>query len=171
MENKIEVFRKRWDTVTNETLSSVRRQLQNGTFDVSVVNRDFRESCAEWFDGKLAPRIWFQQMEEENSEVAQNFKKYVTGIRIGEVSVLKPAQGWSYVVTALSLPVCYFVLGWLTEMGMVSKAGFTIGFAVVVWYSCQLFVRKKQVSYEEQVVDLYRHQLEEHFKEMMRILS
>lgn len=171
MSNNIDVFKKRWNAVTNETLSSVRRQLQNVVFDNSLVNMDFRDACAEWFDGKLAPHIWFQQLAEEQPEVAQKFKKYVTGIRLNEQSIPQPSQRGSSAVTALALPLCYFVLSKITEMGFVSKSVFSIGTAVLVWYACQSFVKEKQTKYEEQVVDLYRQQLDNHLKEIMLILS
>ena len=171
MGNNIETFQKRWKAVTNETLSSVRRQLANFTFDNSVVNKDFRNSCDEWFDGELAPHIWFEQLAKENSDIAQKFKKYVTGIKISEQTVSKPSQLGSYVITALTLPICYYLLGWMTEMGTISKSVFSIGTAVLVWYTCQSFAIKKKNNYEEQIVDLYRQQLDEHFKKIMNILS
>lgn len=171
MEYNVEVFKKRWDTIINETLSSVRRQLKNFTFDISEVNRDFHRSCAEWFDGKLAPHLWFQRLTEENSEVAQEFRKYVTSIRISEHTVSKPSRSGSYSITALSLPVCYCFLGWISNMGFVSKAVFSIGTAVMVWYICQSSANKKKIDFEKQVVDFYRQQLDHHLNEIMRILS
>ena len=171
MEENIEVFERRWKTVTDETLSSVRRQLANFTFDNSVVNKDFRNSCNEWFDGELAPRIWFKQLSEDNPDVAQNFKNYVTGIRISEQTVSKPSQWEGYVITALTLPICYYLLNWITEWEMISKSILSIGTAVLAWHICQAFAIKKKDIYEEQIVDLYRQQLDEHFKKMMNILS
>jgi Flp pilus assembly protein TadB len=171
MENYVEVFQKRWNTITNETLSSVRRQLKNYTFDISEVNRDFHRSCNEWFDGKLAPRLWYQQLEEENPEVAQEFRNYVTGIKINEQTVNKPSQWGSYVATALSLPACYCLLSLISNMGFVSKAVFSIGTAVLVWYICQSSANKKQTDFEEQIVDFFRQQLDNHLEVIMRILS
>ena len=171
MGKNIEVFKKRWKTVTNETLSSVRRQLTNFTFDNSIVNKDFRNSCAEWFDGELAPHVWFQQLAEDNAEVAQKFKGYVTGIRFCEQHVSKPSQWAGYVITALTLPGCYYVLDWMTEMGAISKIVFSIGTTVLAWYTCQSFAIKKKNIYEEQVVDLYRKQLDEHFNKILNILE
>ncbi|MCH5310400.1 MAG: hypothetical protein J1E57_00305 [Prevotella sp.] len=167
----IETFHKRWNTITNETLSSVRRQLNNVTFDISIVNRDFHSSCGEWFDGNLAPHIWFQQLAKERPELAQKFKAHIASIKISEQSVPKPARWYGYVATALSLPICYYLLCWVSEMGFVSKSVFTIGTAILVWYACQSYIKEKQANYEEKLVDLYRNQLDNHLKEIIRILS
>ena len=168
----MEMFQQRWNTVTTETLSSVRRQLEKDNFDISVVNREFQESCAEWFDGRLAPHIWYKQLEEERSQVAQKFKQYVTSIRIREEAASKPSQVGSYVITALSLPLCYCLINFLSpDMGFISKVVLTIGIAVLVWYICLTIFKNKQTSFEEQIVDLYRQQLEEHLKEIKKILS
>ena len=171
MNKNIDIFQKRWNAVTNETLSSVRRQLQNVTFDHSLVDMDFHSSCSEWFDGKLAPHVWFQQLAEEQPDVAQKFKKYITEIRLHEQSIPQPSQWGSLAVTALMLPLCYLVLSWITEMRFVSKAVFSIGITVLVWYSCQSFVKSKTTMFEEKVVDFYRHQFEEHLREIKKILS
>lgn len=176
MGKNIEVFQRRWKTVTNETLSSVRRQLANFNFDNSVVNKDFGESCAEWFDGELAPRVWFQQLAEEYPEVAQKFKKHVIGIRISKQIVSKPSQWKGYaitfVLTILTLFICYGLLEYFTEMEMINKLILSIVTALLAWNICrQSFVINKENIYKERVVDLYRQQLDEHFKKIMNILS
>lgn len=167
----MDLFLQRWSTITSETLSSVRRQLENGFFDISVVNRDFRSSSVEWFDGKLAPYIWYRQLEEERPEVARKFKTYIMSIRLREHNESKPSQVGHYVITALSLPICYCFLDWITDMGFVSKAVFSIGTAVLTWYTCQSLFKNKNTNFDEQVVDFYRRQFEEHLIEIKKILS
>ena len=62
MENFVTLFNTHWQTVEAETLSAVRRQLAAYRFDLEEVNDSFRKSCDEWFDGKLAPSIWYKNL-------------------------------------------------------------------------------------------------------------
>lgn len=175
MRATMDLFLKRWSTVISETLSSVRRQLEYGIFDISVVNRDFRSSSSEWFDGKLAPYMWYKQLEEERPEIARKFKIYIMNIRIREHNKSKPSQVGHYVITVLSLvlslSISYCFLDRITDMGLVSKAAFSIGTAVLAWYTCQSLFKNKNTNFDEQVVDFYRRQLEEHLIEIKKILS
>lgn len=167
----IEVFQKRWATITNETLSSVRRQVANPYFDNSVINKDFHASCTEWFDGSLAPHIWYQLLEKEYPDVAEKFKRYVLGLKLSEQSISNPPQWISYAGTALSLPICYIAIGWLTNMGFISKAVFSLGIAVMVWYICQSLTKSKHAEFEEQVVNFYKNQLQVYYNNILQILS
>lgn len=171
MEKLLDTFNKRWKTIETETLSSIRRQLAAPVFDISMVNQDFHHACDEWFTGKMAPKIWFSSLEEENPEKAEIFKREVNNLNLVEGQFTKPSKIVSYITTLLSVPVCYFLLDWFTGMETLSKSLFTVGTAVLVWYVTVMIVNKKISSYEEIVVDFYRQQLGKFHAEVRKILS
>lgn len=160
MDSLTQEFLKRWDVVERETLSSVRRQVELPVFDISQVNLDFRRACGEWFDGKLAPRVWYTKFVETNPHDAYVFKNKVENMKLSEVEFSKPPQIISPIATITSLPVCYFMLDRFSEMGILSKSIFTIGIGVLVWYAVQSYIKGKKTSIEDQVVESYKLQLE-----------
>lgn len=167
----IKTFENRWSTVCGETLSAARREFHAYSFDNTAVERAFRSSCSEWFDGSLGPHIWYDDLLTENPEKARRFKEYVSKIQLEHQTFSKPLILVCYAATALSLPVCYFSLDWFTEMGWLSKALTTVGTAVLVWYVCQISVKDKETRLEENIVDSYRNQLHGHLEAIKMILS
>lgn len=167
----IKTFENRWNTVSGETLAAVRRECDAYTFDNTAVERAFRSSCNEWFEGSLGPSLWYDALKAERPDVASKFKEYVGKIHFESQSYTRPSRVGSYVATALSLPVCYFSLDWFTEMGLLSKALTTVGTAVLVWYVCQTLIRNKESRLEESLVDSYLNQLKTHLEAIKKILS
>lgn len=171
MKTNINAFLKRWDILSRETLSAVRSEYNAYSFDIQAVDKAFQRACDEWFDGSLGPSVWYKELSSERPEIARRFKEYVKGIRFTSESISKPSNVWSYVTTLLSLPVCYGLLEWLTEMGRISKVLTTIGTAVLVWYVGETIVKGKRSRIEDQVTEFYRDQLDKHLKAIEEILS
>lgn len=171
MSTNIEKFNRRWETVEKETLSSVRRQFKAHVFDITEVNHDFRMSCNEWFQGKLSASIWYKELMESNSEKASAFKESIAHFELKEAKKSRPNGFWVYLLTLLSLPFVFLVIGYITEWELLGKAVFSIGFSVLVWTACNLKYNTQVGQYEETVVDSYRKQLEEHKKVLNEILS
>lgn len=160
MDNLTKEFQKRWSIVERETLSSVRRQVASPVFDLTQVNSDFHRACGEWFDGKLAPWIWYSKFKEIDPQGAAEFKTKAVSMKLFKVDFSKPASIICPIATIVSLPLCYFLLDRFSEMGILSKSIFTIGTGVLVWYAIQSYIKGKINSIENQVVESYKLQLQ-----------
>lgn len=171
MDEIISKFEKRWDTVSRETLSALRRQFNAYSFDGSEVERAFRRACNEWFDGGLASQLWYDNLAETKPEVAEKFKEYVTHITFEQPTYTKPKRIITYVSTLLSMPLCYYSLDEFTDMGFVSKALTTVGTAVLVWYGVLSIIKGRESKLEEKAVEFYRTQLEKEQEAIKAILS
>ena len=127
MDTNIEKFNKYWETVEKETLSCVRRQMKTRFFDIADVNHDFQRSCSEWFRGKLAPSIWYQELVESHPAKASAFKDCIMRIQLKDVSISRPNGFWTYLLTMLSLPVVFLCLDYVTDWALLGETVFTIG--------------------------------------------
>lgn len=168
--SNVELFDKRWEYIEKVALSSVRRQLKMHSFDLSEVNHDLQKVCNEWFNGNLAPSIWYDDFAQNKPEKAEAFKNYTKGINLNIVERAKPNSLWAYCVTALSLPITYFGIGYITDWELLGKVVCTIGTGVLVWSSCQVKATSLKNEYEEQIVALYHAQLKEHGEKLRHII-
>ena len=171
MEATTAAFEKRWATISRETLAAVRRQYRMPEFDNSAIVKASRNGSDEWFDGELAPHVWYESLEKERPEAAREFRDYVNGIGFTERAFSKPSMLWGWLVTAVSLAACFFLLGWLSDMGFLSRALTAVGTAVLVWYASLTLIRSRDSRIEEEVVDYYRDQLERNLEHIRKILS
>lgn len=170
MDKTIDLFNKRWVDIEKEVLSSVRRQLKAYDFDNSEVNRDFQKSCNEWFNGKLAPSIWFKKFSSLQPEKASSFKSYIENVILEGIEISKPKSLWAYFATALSLPITYGVLDYVTEWEFLSKCVFAIGFAVLLWAGFKSILISKSNKYNDMIVGYYQKQIEKHGDKIRKII-
>lgn len=171
MENFVTLFNTHWQTVEAETLSAVRRQLAAYRFDLEEVNDSFRKSCDEWFDGKLAPSIWYKNLSESQTKCAADFRDQVLAFRLESVKMDKPSTWWAYLFTALSLPATYESVLFLTEWGLLSRLFCTLGIGVLVWSACKVGIVSRKRKFEEQIVGLYKAQLDKQKENLLKILG
>jgi hypothetical protein len=170
MNNNIDHFNKRWTAIEKEVLSSVRRQMKGPSFDNDIISRDYKKACNEWFNGKLAPSIWFKELANSEPDKALAFRDYINSLQLKEKEVSKPNRLWSFFLTVLSVPVTYLVLNQITEWEFWGKSVFSIGFAVLVWTAFQSRFISKSSQYEDSIVDFYHEQLEKHGEMARKIL-
>lgn len=168
--NNLELFDKRWEYIEKVALSSVRRQLEMYSFDLSEVNNDLQRACNEWFSGKLAPAIWYEDFVQNQSQKAKTFKAYAKSIRLNMVEYHKPNSLWAYCVTAVSLPITYFGIGQITSWELLGKVVCSIGTGVLVWSACQAKITSQKNKYEELIVSLYHEQLKEYGEQLRNII-
>lgn len=171
MDNTIELFNKRWNIVEKECLSSVRRQLSYPVFDISMVNNDLQKSCDEWFEGKLAAALWFEELTQSNPNKAHSFCKYVKALRLTEVKMSEPSKAWAYILTAVSLPITYLVTDVVLGWGLMGKIVSSIGISVLVWSASKVKTTSIHNNYEEMVVASIKKQLDEHYLKVKQIIS
>lgn len=171
MNANTEQFFSRWVKIEKETLSSVRRQLKNYTFDISSINADFQTSCNEWFTGSLAPSLWFTNLTERNPTVAQDFQHYVREIQLECQKPSSPNRLWIYVITAISLPLTYGVLALITDWWTIGKLAFSIGIATLTLVVCQTLYQKRIDSYHNKIIDSFKEQLKRHGETLSRLLQ
>lgn len=171
MSNVLEEFHKRWNVIERECLSSVRRQIGVVCFDLTEINRDFQKSCKEWFEGKLSPYLWYDNLCQSNPEKAREFKEYIKNIRLNDVNVSKPSKLWAYITTVLTLPITYFGADYVTNWELLGKAVFSIGTTVLAWTVCQPKLHSQRNEYEESIVAGFKKQLDNHCAKLTQILS
>lgn len=170
MDKTIDLFNKRWMDIKKEVLSSVRRQLKAYDFDNSEINHDFQKSCNEWFNGKLAPSIWFKEFSILQPDKASSFKSYIENVQLEGIEISKPKSLWAYCATALSLPITYVVLDHITEWEFLSKFVFAIGFSVLLWAGLKSVIISKSNKYDDMIVGYYQKQLEKHGDKIRKII-
>lgn len=171
MDNIEEALIKRWKAIEGETLSSVRRQLELPYFDMAILEHDFHKSCNEWFHGKMAPALWFSDLEESDPAKAKAFKECVDSLCLNSHETTKPNKLWAIAITALSIPVVYGALEYITNWQILGKSVFTIGTGVLVWTVCQSKIMSRQHNFEESVVDSYKKQLDDFCVKLKGIVS
>lgn len=170
MDNNIDIFNKRWMAIEKEVLSSVRRQMKEHSFDNSTIAHDYKKACNEWFNGKLAPSIWFKELTNSEPEKANKFRDYINNLQLEGKEVLKQNRLCDFFFTALSVPVSYLVLNKITEWEILGKSVFSIGIAVLAWTAFQSRYISNLKKYEDSVVDFYHEQLEKHGEKARKIL-
>lgn len=168
--NNIDNFNNRWIAIEKEVLSSVRRQMKEPSFDNSIICLDYKKACNEWFNGKLAPSIWFKELTNSEPEKATKFRDYINSLQLDDKEVSKPNRLWAPFFTVLSVPVAYLVLNKITDWEFMGKSVFSIGFAVLVWTAFQSRFISKSRKYEDSIVNFYYEQLEKHGEKARKIL-
>jgi len=171
MENKLDTLTRRWGAVEKETLSSVRRQFKAYTFDIVQINKDFHDSCDEWFNGRLAAAMWFVELQKTQPNKAIAFKTTVDKLNLNKGDIVKPKTWWAYAVTAISLPIVYALVYYLANWQMIAKAVFTVGIAVLVWTICKGRIIAQKHNYEEKIVAAYKKQLQEMGDKLKQIIA
>lgn len=167
MTDDIDILSKRWIAIEAEVLSVIRQQLSIGTFNINVVQNRLNKACDEWFDGSLAPAIWYNDLSKKDAIKAETFKKYVKQMNLTEVQFQRPSKLYAKILTTLSIPLALVLLYLLKEKCSIEWLKFpfyviiilSIAIGVLTWTIFELKLNKKQSDHIENIICAYQKQL------------
>lgn len=175
MEKDIEIFTRRWNTIEKEVLSSVRKQLKAYSFDESKINYNFQKSCDEWFEGRLAPSIWYKELSTVQPSKAEAFRDYIKNVKFIKKESSKPSTTLVEIISSMITIVfgilAYYFADYYTGWNLLGIILFSISIGTIIWLICKWITNSISKKRTDKIVDFYQQQLTTHGEKLKHILS